>query len=96
VARELARLAGELAALGLDVAAGEANVLWLRAPRIDGGELARRLDAAAVRVAPGGPLGDPERVRLTVPPRPADGGRAVRAIASACASAPSGTGTPSS
>jgi histidinol-phosphate aminotransferase len=96
VARERARLAGELAALGLDVAAGEANVLWLRAPRIDGGELARRLDAAAVRVAPGGPLGDPERVRLTVPPRPADGGRAVRAIASACASAPSGTGTPSS
>jgi histidinol-phosphate aminotransferase len=95
VARERARLAGELATLGVDVAAGEANVLWLRAPRIDGGELARRLDAAAVRVAPGGPLGDPERVRLTVPPRPADGDRAVRAIASACASAPSGTGTPS-
>jgi hypothetical protein len=71
-------------------------VLWLRAPGLDGAELARRLDAAAVRVAPGGPLGDPDRVRITVPPRPADADRGLRAIASACASRPSGAGTPSS
>jgi histidinol-phosphate aminotransferase len=66
VAAERARLTGGLAALGVDVAPSQANVLWLAAEGIDGGELARRLARHAVLVAPGGPLGDPDRVRAAV------------------------------
>jgi hypothetical protein len=56
VAREHSRLVQALVALGAEVASGQANVLWLRAPGLDGAELARRLEQAAVFVAPGGPL----------------------------------------
>ena len=53
-----ARLVEGLLDLGLDVAPSQANVLWLRADAIDGGELAHRLERHGVIVAPGGPLGD--------------------------------------
>ena len=61
----------------------QANVLWAAAPGIAGAELARRLDHAGVVVAPGGPLGDAARVRVTVPPGREDADRALRAFASA-------------
>ena len=64
-------------------AASQANVLWVAAPGLDGAELARRLERAGVVVAPGGPLGDAARVRVTVPPGREDADRALRAFASA-------------
>jgi histidinol-phosphate aminotransferase len=79
VAAERARLLEPLRALGVDVAPSQANVLWLRARGIDGAELARRLDRHGVIVAPGGALGDAERVRVTVQ-RPEAGDRLLRAL----------------
>jgi histidinol-phosphate aminotransferase len=103
VARERARIAAGAAAAGLDVVPSQANVLWLAAPGMDGAELARRLERNAVLVAAGGALGDPARVRLTVPPDPAAADRALRALERAIApgadgvwaSARSGRGKPS-
>ena len=83
VARERARLASGLGDLGYDVAASQANVLWLAAPRLDGAELARRLERTGLIVASGGALGDAARVRVTVPPGREDADRAVRALESA-------------
>jgi len=83
VARERARLASGLGDLGYDVAASQANVLWIAAPRLDGAELARRLERTGLIVAPGGALGDAARVRVTVPPGREDADRAVRALESA-------------
>jgi aspartate/methionine/tyrosine aminotransferase len=60
-------------------------VLRVAAPGIDGAERARRLERAAVLVVPGDALGDPGRVRLTVPPDPAAADRALRALANAAA-----------
>jgi histidinol-phosphate aminotransferase len=60
------RLAAALAQLGIDVPPSAANVLWLRAPGLDGAQLAGRLRAAGVIVADGAPLGDPARVRVAV------------------------------
>jgi histidinol-phosphate aminotransferase len=85
VARERARMAAGAAAAGLDVAPSQANVLWLAARGVDGAELARRLARGDVIVAPGGALGDPARVRLTVPPDPPAADRALRALESAVA-----------
>jgi histidinol-phosphate/aromatic aminotransferase/cobyric acid decarboxylase-like protein len=44
----------------------EANFIWLRAEAMDGAELARRLEQARVQVAPGGPLGDDDHVRIAI------------------------------
>jgi histidinol-phosphate aminotransferase len=85
VARERARLAAAATAAGLHVAPSQANVLWLGADGIDGAELARRLGRAGVIAAPGGPLGDPARVRLTIPPHADASDRAGRALESAAA-----------
>jgi histidinol-phosphate aminotransferase len=85
VGRERARIAAGAAAAGLDVVPSQANVLWLAGRGIDGAELARRLERNAVLVAAGGALGDPARVRLTVPPDPAAADRALRALESAVA-----------
>jgi histidinol-phosphate aminotransferase len=79
VATQRARLVEGLRDLGLDVAPSQANVLWLRADAIDGGELAHRLERHGVIVAPGGPLGDAARVRATVQ-RPEAGDRLMRAL----------------
>jgi histidinol-phosphate aminotransferase len=88
VAGERARLAAAAREAGLDVAPSQANVLWLAAPGVDGAELARRLERSGVLVAPGGPLGDPARVRLTLPPSRDAADRALRALASADAPGP--------
>lgn len=61
------RLAGELTELGLAVAPSEANLLWVAAGRHDGAQLAHELDTRAkIRVAEGGRLGDPARIRVAV------------------------------
>jgi hypothetical protein len=78
-------------------------VLWIAASGVDGAELARRLERSGVLVAPGGALGDPARVRLTVPPGRDATDRALRALRSAAApgsdgaraSRHPGTGSPS-
>jgi len=80
VARERARLASGLGDLGYDVAASQANVLWAAAPRLDGAELARRVERTGLIVAPGGALGDAARIRVTVPPGRDDADRALRAL----------------
>jgi histidinol-phosphate aminotransferase len=88
VAGERARLAAAARELGLDVAPSQANVLWLAAPAVEGAEVARRLARSGVLVAAGGPLGDPARVRLTVPPSRDAADRALRALATANAPGP--------
>ena len=73
------RLSGAARDLGLHVTPSQANVLWLRADGVDGGELARRLDRHGVIVAPGGPLGDGAFVRAAIQ-RPEAGDRLLRAL----------------
>jgi histidinol-phosphate aminotransferase len=85
VAVERTRLADGAVAAGYRVADSQANVLWLAAEGVDGAEVARRLERLGVIVAPGGALGDPERVRLTVPPHADAADRALRALESAVA-----------
>ncbi len=65
----------------------QANVLWLRADGLPGAELAARMERTGVVVAGGGPLGDPERVRVQVPHRPELGERLLRSLDLALASA---------
>jgi histidinol-phosphate aminotransferase len=79
VAAERARLLEAVRALGVDVAPSQANVLWLRSNGASGAELARRLERHGVIVAPGGPLGDADRVRAAVQRREA-GDRLLRAL----------------
>jgi histidinol-phosphate aminotransferase len=79
VATQRARLVEALGELELDVAPSQANVLWLRAPGVDGGDLAHRLERHGVIVAPGGPLGDASRIRATVH-RAEAGDRLLRAL----------------
>ena len=79
VAAERARLTGAVRELGLQVTPSQANVLWLRAEGASGGELARRLERHGIIVAPGGPLGDDARVRVSIQ-RPEAGDRLLRAL----------------
>jgi histidinol-phosphate aminotransferase len=81
VRAERERLTAEIRALGLDVSASEANLLWIGAPGVDGAELARRLEHAHVIVAGGGRFGDAQRVRAAVQSRPA-GDRLLAALQS--------------
>jgi histidinol-phosphate aminotransferase len=80
VRAERERLAGELRALGLDVPASEANLLWIAAPGLDGTELAHRLEHGKLRVAEGARFGDGDRVRVAVQPGAA-GDRLLEALA---------------
>ena len=66
VATERGRLLEALRELGLHVTPSQANVLWLRAEGIGGGDLAHRLERHGVIVAPGGPLGDDAYIRAAV------------------------------
>jgi histidinol-phosphate aminotransferase len=92
VAGERARLAAAAREAGLDVVPSQANVLWIAAPGVGGAELARRLERVGVVVAPGGALGDPARVRLTVPPARDAADRALRALENAGAPGPTRAG----
>ena len=65
---------------GLTATPSQANVLWLRADGMPGAELAARMERTGVVVAGGGPLGDPDRVRVRVPHRPGHGERLLRAL----------------
>lgn len=86
IATARAELADALRAVeGLDVPPSQANVLWLAAAGVPGAELAARLGRQGIGVAPGGPLGDPARVRVTVPHRPEHRERLVRALGVAVA-----------
>jgi histidinol-phosphate aminotransferase len=80
VAGQRARLAAAVRDLGYAVAPSQANVLWIAASGVDGAELHRRLERQGVIAAPGGPLGDPSRIRLTVPPSRETADRALRAL----------------
>jgi histidinol-phosphate aminotransferase len=63
-------LADGLQELGFDVTPSEANVLWVAHPQMTGVHLADALGRLAIVVAGGAPLGDPARIRMTVPHRP--------------------------
>lgn len=81
VAAQRAQLLGELAERGFDPPASQANVLWLRAPGPHGGsDLAARLQRAGVIVQGGAGVGATDRVRVTVPHRPEDVERLLRAL----------------
>jgi histidinol-phosphate aminotransferase len=66
VSRERARLTEGLRALGADVADSQANFAWVRAPGLSGDALAHGLRRQGVIVAPGGPLGAEDHVRVGV------------------------------
>jgi histidinol-phosphate aminotransferase len=50
----------------VEVQASQANVLWMRAPGLDGAELTRRLELHGVIVQPGGTIGEPDFIRVSV------------------------------
>jgi histidinol-phosphate aminotransferase len=82
VIRERERATEGLRALGADVTQSQANFLWVRAPGLSGDSLAQALRRHGVMVAPGGPLGAEDHVRIAL----LDGGatdRLVRAYANA-------------
>ena len=74
VRRRVERVRGERARLLLELRSrdkgtmtpSEANFVWLEAAGMDGAELTRRLERASVRVASGGALGDPKRIRVSI------------------------------
>jgi len=79
VARQRERVVAELRGTPYEVQPSQANVLWLRLPGVDGGELAARLERHGVIVAPGGGLGEPAHVRASVH-RAQDADRLLRAL----------------
>ena len=66
VIAERARLADQLADLGVDAQPSQANILWLSAPGIEGEDLAARLDHYAVRVKAGATFGATDHDRVQV------------------------------
>jgi histidinol-phosphate aminotransferase len=74
VAHRVERVRGERSRLVTELRARErvavtpsqANFVWIEAEGMDGAELVRRLDRAGVRVAGGGSLGDPKRIRVSI------------------------------
>jgi histidinol-phosphate aminotransferase len=82
VATERARLADDLADLGVEAAPSQSNALWISAPGIEGEELAARLDRLAVKVKPGATFGATDHVRVQVRDQ-ASSERFVRALAAA-------------
>ncbi len=59
-----------LVELGFDVGPSDANVLWIAQDGVPGLQLAGALQRLGIIVAGGAPLGDPSRIRMTVPHRP--------------------------
>jgi histidinol-phosphate aminotransferase len=66
VIEERERLTGALGVLPVESSSTQANFIWLRVPGMTGSELATRLEQKRVRVAPGGPLGDDDHVRVAI------------------------------
>jgi histidinol-phosphate aminotransferase len=80
IATNRTRLATRARELGFDFPDSEANILWLAFPGIPGAELARRAERAHVIVASGDPLGEPDRIRVTIPAREEHVDRLTRAL----------------
>jgi histidinol-phosphate aminotransferase len=66
VAAERERLTAALRERDFEVADSQANFVWAAHARIEGQELAARLEQNGVLVAPGGALGEPRYVRIAV------------------------------
>jgi histidinol-phosphate aminotransferase len=66
VVEQRARLLAALHDLPLDAPDSQANFVWMSAAGLSGPELAGRLERERVRVAPGGPLGADDHVRVQV------------------------------
>jgi histidinol-phosphate aminotransferase len=66
VAAERRRLLTALHDLRVDAPETQASFAWLRAPALTGAQLAARLEQEKVIVAPGGPLGDNDHVRVAI------------------------------
>jgi histidinol-phosphate aminotransferase len=60
------RLRDRMRELPLESPESQANFLWLRPTTISGRELSDGLEQARVRVAPGGPFGDDDHVRVAI------------------------------
>jgi histidinol-phosphate aminotransferase len=71
VSRERARLFEALRDLPVDADPSQANFVWLSARGMEGAQLADRLRRQGVIVAPGGPLGADDHVRITIRDTPA-------------------------
>jgi histidinol-phosphate aminotransferase len=84
VIAERTRIVDELASLPVDAAPSQANFLWLRAPDMNGMELASRLRRGGVIVAPGAAVGADHHVRAAVQSRAASD-RLVEALRGATA-----------
>ncbi len=69
IAANRVRLTARARELGYQLPDSHANVLWLAFPGVPGSELVRRAERAQVIVAGGGPLGEPDRIRVTLPAR---------------------------
>jgi histidinol-phosphate aminotransferase len=80
IVRQRAALTAGLRDRNVETIPSQANVLWVRAPGPHGGaELAAALERAGIVVQPGGGVGAPDRVRITVPHRPEHVERVLRA-----------------
>src|SRR3954469_6369556 len=66
VSTERTELLEKLPELGVQVAPSQANFLWMKVEDISGADLAARLERERVLVAPGGPLGAEDHVRVAV------------------------------
>jgi histidinol-phosphate aminotransferase len=71
VSRERRRLLDALRTLPVDADPSQANFVWLRAAGVEGAQLADLLRRQGVIVAPGGPLGADDHIRVTVRNAPA-------------------------
>lgn len=71
VATERARLLDALHELPIDAPPSEANVVWLHATGLSGGELADRLRRSGILVMRGAEVGDERHVRATIQSRAA-------------------------
>jgi histidinol-phosphate aminotransferase len=81
IAAQRARLAVGLKERGWHAPASQANVVWPAAGGPHGGaDLAARLERMGIRVQSGAGVGVPDRVRITVPHRPDDVDRVLRAL----------------
>jgi histidinol-phosphate aminotransferase len=66
VIEQRSRLLSALHDLAIDAPESQANFVWLRAPSLSGAQLSARLEAEKLIVAPGGPLGDDDHVRVSI------------------------------
>jgi histidinol-phosphate aminotransferase len=66
ICEERSRLTAELRERGFEVADSQANFLWVAHPKLDGAELATRMERAGVLVAAGAGLGEPRHVRIAL------------------------------